>query len=281
MNPAPASLAKPLVRPSRVDAPNAVADARPAPVDPYEALRERAASIDWDAIAPEGAYARHGRRALDLLVVLALAPLAVVVMTGIALVNLALFRDPRRVFFAQDRVGLRGEVFSIYKFRTMYDARGSAEQSWATGGDRLRVTRFGRFLRNAHLDELPQLWNIVKGDMGIIGPRPEMVAIEAWAAQEVPGFVERLRIRPGITGWAQITQGYTGRCRDAYAHKLAANEAVTCRPSPVRDVEILARTAIWMLRGKGWEWKLQGRPVVAEEARATSRSTQRSTSRAA
>lgn len=271
MNPAPARLATPLVRPSRVHAPGVVPDASPAPTDPIDALRERARSIDWGAIAPEGRYARHGRRALDLAVVLVLAPLAIVPMALIALVNTALFRDPRKVFFTQDRVGYRGEVFSIYKFRTMYDAGGSAEQSWASGGDRLRVTRFGRFLRNAHLDELPQLWNIVKGDMGIIGPRPEMVAIEAWATREVPGFMERLRIRPGITGWAQITQGYTGRCRDAYAHKLAANEAVTCRPSLRRDVEILARTAIWMLRGKGWEWKLQGRPTTTEEVRSTSR----------
>jgi lipopolysaccharide/colanic/teichoic acid biosynthesis glycosyltransferase len=104
--------------------------------------------------------------------------------------------------------------------------------------------------------------------MSIIGPRPEMIEIEAWAGREVPGFTERLRIRPGITGWAQVTQGYTGRCAEAYAAKLAANEAVTCRPSLRRDVEVLLRTALWMLRGKGWEWKLQGRPRASErEAR--------------
>ena len=231
-------------------------------VDPIDELHERIASIDWNALAPRGAYARYGRRTLDLIAVAVLLPFALAPMVFVGVVNLCSFRDPRRVFFAQERVGLRGQVFRMYKFRTMRDARQGALHSWANGGDRLRVTRFGRFLRNAHLDELPQLWNIVKGDMGIIGPRPEMVEIEAWAAREVLGFTERLRFRPGVTGWAQITQGYTGRCREAYAEKLAANERVTCRPRLGRDLEILARTALWMLRGKGWQWKLQGRPRV-------------------
>lgn len=261
--PAPPTLYRPLsahaatlTRPSSVPA---VAPASPAP-DPVEELRALATAIDWAAISPTGIYARFGRRALDVITALALAPLAALPAAGVVLVNLCIFRDPRKVFFTQERVGYRGEVFRMYKFRTMRDTRRGALDSWSSGTDRLRVTRFGRFLRNAHLDELPQLVNILRGEMGIIGPRPEMVEIEAWAAREVPGFTRRLRIRPGVTGWAQITQGYTGRCAEAYAAKLAANEAVTCRPSLRRDVEILARTALWMLRGKGWEWKLQGSP---------------------
>jgi lipopolysaccharide/colanic/teichoic acid biosynthesis glycosyltransferase len=241
-------------------APAPAVERAPEALDPTDELQLVVQSIDWDAIAPRGAYARAGRRVLDLATVLVLAPLAALPMTFVVAVNLCIFRDPRKVLFTQERVGYRGETFRMYKFRTMRDARRGALHSWSSGGDRLRVTRFGRFLRNAHLDELPQLWNILRGEMGIIGPRPEMVEIEAWAAREVPGFTERLRIRPGVTGWAQVTQGYTGRCPEAYAAKLAANEAVTCRPSLKRDVEVLVRTALWMLRGKGWEWKLQGRP---------------------
>ena len=245
-----------LTRPASAPAVESV----PQVLEPADELKLVVQSIDWAAITPSGAYARSGRRVLDLVTVMLLAPLAALPVAVVVAVNLCIFRDPRKVLFTQERVGYRGETFRMYKFRTMRDARRGALHSWSSGGDRLRVTRFGRFLRNAHLDELPQLWNILRGEMSIIGPRPEMVEIEAWASREVPGFTERLRIRPGVTGWAQVTQGYTGRCPEAYAAKLAANEAVTCRPSLKRDVEVLVRTALWMLRGKGWEWKLQGRP---------------------
>ncbi|MCA8980258.1 MAG: sugar transferase [Planctomycetes bacterium] len=254
------ALLQPAPSPRAATVTQTVSAPHPVKLDQIEQLRRAVAAVDWDAISPTGMYARYGRRALDVATVFALLPLAAIPAACVVLANLFIFRDPRKVFFTQERVGYRGEVFRMYKFRTMRDARRGALHSWSSGGDRLRVTRFGRFLRNAHLDELPQLVNILRGEMGIIGPRPEMVEIEAWAAREVPAFVERLRIRPGVTGWAQITQGYTGRCREAYAAKLAANEAVTCRPSLRRDVEILARTALWMLRGKGWEWKLQGSP---------------------
>jgi len=242
----------------------AQAHAEGAPGDPHAQLRAFTRAIDWQAIAPRSWYARRGRRLLDVATVSVLAPVAALPMAAVVFMNLCIFRDPRRVFFVQERVGYRGELFRIYKFRTMRDAGCGALHSWSNGSDHLRVTRFGRFLRNAHLDELPQLLNILKGEMGIIGPRPEMVEIEAWAESCVPGFMKRLRIRPGVTGWAQITQGYTGRCREAYAAKLEANERVTCRPSLRRDVEILFRTALWMLRGKGWQWKLQGKPRPSE-----------------
>lgn len=241
-------------------APAVVVEESESIVDPVQDLRRLVESTDWQALAPQDIYSRYGRRMLDLATVGVLAPIAAVPMVCVVMANLCIFRDPRKVFFTQERVGHRGEVFRMYKFRTMRDARRGALHSWSSGGDRLRVTRFGRFLRNAHLDELPQLWNILRGEMSIVGPRPEMIEIEAWAAREVPGFTRRLRVRPGVTGWAQVTQGYTGRCPEAYAAKLAANEAVTCKPSLRSDVAVLFRTAVWMLRGKGWEWKLQGSP---------------------
>lgn len=214
--------------------------------------RER---IDWDALEPRGAYARVGRPLLQgLLVVMTLVPIAVLgVLVGA--LNLAYFRDPRAVFYVQPRVGRRGRVFRLYKFRTMRDAPDGAHASWASGGDVARVTWLGRFLRNSHLDELPQILNILRGEMCFIGPRPEMVEIEQWAAEHVEGFSNRLVLTPGITGYAQITQGYTGRQVEAYAEKLALNELYRRELSLKTDLAILARTAVWMVRGKGWRWQ--------------------------
>lgn len=209
----------------------------------------------WEALLPSRWYARRGHRWLDRALLLVVLPAALPVLAVIALANLCVFRDPRRVLFLQPRVGWRGEVFLIWKFRTMKEAEGSILDSWSTGGDRLRVTRLGRLLRNTHLDELPQLVNILRGEMSFIGPRPEMVEVEEWAASEVPGFSERLALRPGVAGLAQVTQGYTGRDADAYAEKLEINRRYMHDISLRLDLEIVLRTAIWMLRGKGWDWK--------------------------
>jgi lipopolysaccharide/colanic/teichoic acid biosynthesis glycosyltransferase len=218
---------------------------------------------------PTGVYARCVRPLCEAVLVLAVLPFALALALPIALVNLVVFKDPRKILFRQERVGLGGRVFRINKFRTMRDASTSTFQSWGDAGDAARVTRFGRFLRNSHLDELPQLVNVVCGDMSLIGPRPEMVEIEAWANREVPGFSSRLAVRPGITGWAQITQGYVGRCGDGYARKFALGLEYLERFGPRQDFEILLRTALWMLRRKGWRWQEQraanGAHAPAEE----------------
>lgn len=204
--------------------------------------------------APSGLYAEHGRALFNAGLVLVILPIVLIVASVVTLVNLVLFRDVRKILFVQPRVGLHGRVFSIYKFRTMSEPKQSAHDSWQNGDDTSRVTTFGRFLRNTHLDELPQMLNILKGDMDVIGPRPEMVEIEAWASEHLPNFTQRLSIRPGITGIAQITQGYTGHDIEAYAEKLAINLAYIRDMSFALDVEICLRTIVWMLRGKGWDW---------------------------
>lgn len=217
--------------------------------------RRKRALVDWDALEPRSSYARVGRPLVHAaLLVVTLVPI-VVIGALVGLVNLAYFRDPRAVFFVQPRVGRRGRVFQLYKFRTMRDAKEGAHASWASGGDAARVTRFGRFLRNSHLDELPQILNILRGEMCFIGPRPEMVEVERWAEENLPGFGARLVLTPGITGYAQITQGYTGKEIDAYARKLELNELYRAELSLRTDLAILARTAVWMLRGRGWQWR--------------------------
>ena len=172
---------------------------------PYP-LERIAAETDWQAITPDSAYARVGHRLLDVLLLVVCLPVAIVPAVVIGLINAVTTRSWKRVFYVQQRVGLHGKIFDIYKFRTMRDVKESALSSWSSGRDQERVTTFGRFLRSSHLDELPQLINVLKGDMSFIGPRPEMVEIEEWACSVVPGFLKRLSVRPGITGFAQITQ---------------------------------------------------------------------------
>jgi len=215
-------------------------------------------TVDWSALEPRGVYARVGRPAAQALLVLAVLPFALALAIPIALVNLVVFGDPRQILFSQERVGHRGRVFRIHKFRTMKSVKSSSFESWSGDGDALRVTRFGRFLRNSHLDELPQLLNVLMGDMSIIGPRPEMVEIEAWAAARVPRFTERLAVRPGITGYPQITQGYVGRSVEGYARKHALCMEYLERFSPRTDLSILVRTFLWMARRQGWRWQDQG-----------------------
>ncbi|MEZ5978508.1 MAG: sugar transferase [Planctomycetota bacterium] len=217
----------------------------------------RTTEPDWERLAPRGAYARIVRPAGEALLVLAALPLALALALPIALGNWLVFRDPRKILFVQERGGRRGRTFRIHKFRTMKEVHASSFDTWSDASDRLRVTRFGRFLRNSHLDELPQLLDVIRGEMSLVGPRPEMVEIERWARDEVDGFAERLAVRPGLTGLAQITQGYVGRCRAGYARKLELNRTYLRDFGPRQDLSILVRTVLWVLRRNGWRWQDQ------------------------
>jgi lipopolysaccharide/colanic/teichoic acid biosynthesis glycosyltransferase len=201
---------------------------------------------DWDVLEPQTFYARVVRTPLLYVLALVACLPALLIAIPIAIVNAILQGGCSHVFFRQDRIGRRGEAFTLLKFRTM---RGTCGE----GSDLQRVTRFGRWLRNTHLDELPQLWNILRGDMNLIGPRPEMISIERWAARHVPAFAERLVLRPGITGRAQITQGYTPDGDLAgYERKARINAEYLRSVSLPGDLRVLFSTAIWMLRRRGW-----------------------------
>jgi len=116
--------------------------------------------------------------------------------------------------YRQQRVGVHGRVFTLFKFRTMWQDAEANGARWAAPGDP-RVTRFGRLLRRTRIDELPQLWNVLRGDMSLVGPRPERPEFVERLAQAIPHYRERHLIKPGLTGWAQIQYGYGASVEDA------------------------------------------------------------------
>ena len=153
------------------------------------------------------------------------------------------------MFYRQFRVGEGGRHFSIVKFRSM---RVDAEQSgaqWASENDP-RVTRVGRILRKFRLDELPQLWNVVRGDMAIVGPRPERPEFVVELAREIPFFEPRHLVRPGVTGWAQVYAPYGASADDALA-KLSYDLYYLKNGSIATDLGIMLRTAGVMVGGVG------------------------------
>lgn len=115
--------------------------------------------------------------------------------------------SPGTIFFKQTRVGLQGRLFSIYKFRTMREDAEAHGAMWAASNDS-RVTPIGRFLRKVRLDEIPQLWNVLRGEMAFVGPRPERPEFVQWLSREIPYYDLRHMIPPGITGWAQVRYRY-------------------------------------------------------------------------
>lgn len=111
------------------------------------------------------------------------------------------------LFFSQQRVGMGGRIFAVIKFRTMFIDAEAGGAKWATKNDP-RVTSVGMFLRKTRIDEIPQLWNVLRGDMGFVGPRPERPEFVSWLTEELPFYYLRTLIRPGLTGWAQVRYGY-------------------------------------------------------------------------
>jgi lipopolysaccharide/colanic/teichoic acid biosynthesis glycosyltransferase len=163
-----------------------------------------------------------------------------VIMIGAALVKLT-SRGP--AFYSQIRVGMDGKLFTIYKLRTMvHNCEKMSGPRWSTPGD-TRVTPIGRFLRQSHLDELPQLWNVLVGQMSLIGPRPERPEFVPALAKQIPHYRDRLLIRPGITGLAQV-QLAPDTDLDSVRRKLAFDLYYVRQMGPWLDWKILACTAL-------------------------------------
>jgi len=155
--------------------------------------------------------------------------------------------DGGKVFYSQTRVGRNGTVFKLWKFRTMHLDAENGESRWASRNDP-RITRVGRILRRSRLDEFPQFFNILVGDMSVVGPRPERPDIDAALARAVPYWSERHLVKPGLTGWAQISFRYGNSIEDA-RRKLQYDFYYLKHMSLELDVIVLFRTLGTFLRG--------------------------------
>lgn len=153
------------------------------------------------------------------------------------------------IFYTQERVGRGGRTFMIVKFRTMYNSAEDAGASFAKEDDS-RITHIGKFLRASRLDELPQLWNIVRGDMSFVGPRPERPRHESELTESIPLFPIRRMIRPGLTGWAQVHAGYASEIRD-HRKKLRHDLYYLKYQSLTLDIAIILRTIYSVLKQRG------------------------------
>jgi lipopolysaccharide/colanic/teichoic acid biosynthesis glycosyltransferase len=144
------------------------------------------------------------------------------------------------ILYRQKRLGLKGREFELFKFRSMVKDAEATGPAWA-GQQSAMVTPFGAFLRQSHLDEIPQLWNVIKGDMSFVGPRPERPEYYEILKKEIPLFWIRTLVRPGITGWAQVMAGYASSVEES-RKKLEYDLYYMKRMSPVLDLKILVRT---------------------------------------
>ena len=199
---------------------------------------------DFGALLPSRQYLLV-RRALELVVTVAVLPILVPVLLLIAAVVRLDSRGP--IFFLQTRIGRRGKPFSMVKFRTM--RHGVDGPSFTKTLDP-RITRCGHFLRRSRLDELPQLFNILRGDMSWVGPRPEAATLERGYVRDIEYFAMRGIVRPGITGWAQINQGYAHEPNEMRS-KLEYDLYYLKHCSLWLDLVIVLRTFAVVARGTG------------------------------
>jgi exopolysaccharide biosynthesis polyprenyl glycosylphosphotransferase len=163
---------------------------------------------------------------------------------------LAIWLDsPGPILYSQARVGENGRIFTLYKFRSMRADAEDGTPVWAISNDQ-RVTRIGRFLRTTRLDELPQLWNVMLGDMSFVGPRPERPYFVQQLRSVIPFYEERHSVKPGVTGWAQIRYRYGSTVEDA-VEKLRYDLYYIKHMSILFDMTIVIDTVKVILIGRG------------------------------
>jgi lipopolysaccharide/colanic/teichoic acid biosynthesis glycosyltransferase len=219
----------------------------------YESLTGRVvpsplACLSLGPMSPSVHLYGAAKRLVDVVIaaigLVVIAPILLVLALGVML------DSPGAPFYWQERVGKYGRRFWIVKLRTMIqDAEVDGRAVWAQVGDP-RVTRLGAFLRRTRLDEVPQLWNVLRGEMSLIGPRPERPTIVESLIAEIPMFRARHVVAPGITGWAQVQYQYGSSVADAET-KLQYDLYYIRHRSPFLDAIILLKTAAVVLGCKG------------------------------
>lgn len=193
-------------------------------------------------------WERAAKRIIDIVVsfLMLVASIPITIATAIAIK----IESDGPVIYKQERSGLNGKVFKVYKFRSMYqDAEKRTGPVWSQKDDP-RITKVGRFIRRVRIDELPQIWNVFKGEMSLVGPRPERPFFVEQLAKEIPYYKRRLRVRPGITGWAQVKHKYDESVEDVKT-KLQFDLFYIENMSLKTDIKILFRTVFVVLFGKG------------------------------
>jgi exopolysaccharide biosynthesis polyprenyl glycosylphosphotransferase len=189
-----------------------------------------------------------GKRGLDIICGLIIAVIFAVVFPFVAL---AIKLDsPGSIFYSQERVGLNGAKFTIYKLRSMVqNAEVNGRAQWAVKND-ARITKVGNFIRKTRLDELPQVINVLKGEMSMVGPRPERQQFIDKLEQQIPGFNNRLAVKPGLTGWAQVNYGYGSTIEDARI-KLGYDLEYCQNQSLALDLQVIFRTFAVVFKMQG------------------------------
>lgn len=184
------------------------------------------------------------KRTIDILLTLIFLPIALVLIFIFSIIIKLESKGP--AFYVQERVGLNGKYFNLIKLRSMgVNAERNGAQ-WAQANDP-RVTKVGSFIRKTRIDELPQLFNVLKGEMSIIGPRPERPIFTAQFTKEMPIFTKRLLVKPGLTGWAQVNGGYESTPEEKLEHDLYYIENIGIKV----DFVILLKTIGVLLTGHG------------------------------
>jgi exopolysaccharide biosynthesis polyprenyl glycosylphosphotransferase len=197
---------------------------------------------------PMPPWEKNAKRLIDITASLAAFLVSLPLLVLLAVVIKLDSRGP--ALFIQERVGYRGRIFRLWKFRSMIvDAEKHSGPVWAEKNDQ-RITRLGRFLRKTRLDELPQIYNILMGDMSLVGPRPEREFFVEQLKKKIPYYPLRLKVKPGLTGWAQIKHNYD-RSLDDVREKLKYDLYYIENMSLSMDFKILLATVYVVLGMKG------------------------------
>jgi sugar transferase (PEP-CTERM system associated) len=214
-------------------------------------------------IFSSGFHDTKARRAAKRLIDMIAAAIGLLLTAPIMGVVAAVIRftSPGAVLFRQTRVGHHGRVFTLYKFRSMReDAEATTGPVWAQPGD-ARITRVGSFLRMSRLDELPQLWNVLIGEMSLVGPRPERPEFVNQLSRDIPFYGLRHVVRPGVTGWAQVRYKYGATKEDAL-QKLQYELYYIKNMSIALDLVIMVQTIKTMLSGAEHGKRDESVPVI-------------------